>query len=539
MFPPFYCLSPEHRLLTADLRWVPCGELRVGDRLLAFDEETPEGFRHRRLRWSEIGRSEPAVKECVRVVLEDGTDIVCTEDHPWLADRYDRPSAAPRRWVRADRLLEEAPYVIRLMDTWEPARTYEAGWLAGMFDGEGSVYLGKSSKTGIAQRPGPAADRFALWMKEHGFDTSVSPRPNGVTGIDVAGGWPEMLRALGTLRPERLISRLQELEIERLSVRSRGNPRVRVVAVERVGTRPIQSITTATGTYIGEGFAMHNSGDYTSQFASIDAAFDWPEPEFGELTEDGKEEIIAQVQDRPNWVLGLHIERPELRDRLAGVVQTANRGLPIYVYAAAGPRRIVRPRQPVEPINMPKIGPGEELGDRMSLHVLTGGQFAGVRSQFMSKSIKPGSPLIACGVAVDGRLIGAFAFLPPKFDPNTAYLMSDFPVSWTRYRRLAKLIVMAASTREAQLLVQRSLSKRITGWATTAFTDRPNSAKYGRGIPGVKLQKRTQASAKDPGDGIHRYQLQYGGPLGAYDLAGALDLWKRKHGSDTRKDDDQ
>nr|WP_316782082.1 hypothetical protein [Streptomyces sasae] len=158
------------------------------------------------------------------------------------------------------------------------------------------------------------------------------------------------------------------------------------------------------------------AADCQAQFASIDAAFDWPEPDFSELTEDGREEIITQVQDRSRWVLGLHIERPELRDRLAGVVQTANRGLPIYVHAAAGPRRIVRPRQPVEPIPMQRIAVGEDLGDKMTLHVLTGGQFAGIRSQFMSKSIKPGSPLLACGVAGDGKLIGPFAFLPPKFD---------------------------------------------------------------------------------------------------------------------------
>ncbi|MGW2552219.1 putative antirestriction adenine methyltransferase [Streptomyces sp. NPDC001635] len=141
-------------------------------------------------------------------------------------------------------------------------------------------------------------------------------------------------------------------------------------------------------------FPPFYASDYQAQFAPIDAAFDWP-PSFDELTEDGKERIIEQVQDRPNWVLGLHIERPELRDKLAGVVQTANRGLPIYVYA--GPRRIVRPRQPIETIRMPKISPGEDLGDRMTIHVLTGGQFAAIRSQFMSKSIKPGSPLIACG----------------------------------------------------------------------------------------------------------------------------------------------
>ncbi|MEV5930943.1 hypothetical protein ACPCSG_23635 [Streptomyces cellulosae] len=271
-------------------------------------------------------------------------------------------------------------------------------------------------------------------------------------------------------------------------------------------------------------------GDYQAQFAGHDTVFDWPKPDVGELTEEGKEEIINRVLDRPHWILGLHLERPDLRDNLVGVVQTANRGLPVWVYAPGGPRRIVRPHQVTEPIRMPKIGPDEDLGGHMTIHILTGGQFAAIRSQFMSKTIKPGSPLLACAVAVDGKVIGAFAYLPPKFDPNTAYLMSDFPVSWTRYRRLAKLIVMAASTKEAQLLVQRSLSKRIDAWSTTAFTDRPNSAKYGRGIPGVRLQKRTEPGA----DGIHRYQLQYGGPLGAYSLDEALNLWKTKHGKDMR-----
>ncbi|MFE7461650.1 putative antirestriction adenine methyltransferase [Nocardiopsis terrae] len=277
-------------------------------------------------------------------------------------------------------------------------------------------------------------------------------------------------------------------------------------------------------------FPPFYSGDYQAQFAAHDHFFDWPEPNFRDLDEDGKEEIIDQVRDRNRWVLGLHVERPEMRDRLHGVVQTANRGLPIYVYAAKGPRRIVRPRQDTEPIKMPKLGADEELGDRMSLHVLTGGQFAQIRSQFMSKTILPGSPLLACAVAVDGKLVGAFAWLPPKFDPESAYLMSDFPVSWSRYRRLSKLIVMAAISTESQQLLQRSLSRRLTGWATTAFTDRPNSSKYGRGIPGSKLQKRTS-----PGkDGIHEFQLQYGGPLGQTNLADTLALWKKKHSKDLR-----
>ena len=272
------------------------------------------------------------------------------------------------------------------------------------------------------------------------------------------------------------------------------------------------------------------AGDYEQQFAGIDDFFEWPAPTYDLLDEDGKEQIIGAVLDRRHWILGLHIAREELRPWLRGVVQTSNRGMPIYVYASSGARRVVQPAQQVAPILMPKIGPDDGLGDQMAIHVLNGGQFAAIRSQFMSKTILPGSPLLACGVSVDGQIIGAFAYLPPKFDPSCAYLMSDFPVSWTRYRRLAKLIVMAAASREAQLLLQRSLSKRLTAWSTTAFTDNPNSAKYGRGIPGVKLQKRTDPA----GDGIHRYQLQYGGPLGDWTLTEALAEWKRRHGKDAR-----
>jgi len=278
-------------------------------------------------------------------------------------------------------------------------------------------------------------------------------------------------------------------------------------------------------------FPPFYAGDYTSQFASLDHVFAWPAPTYGELDEDAKEDIIARVAHRPSWMLGLHVERDEMREHLAGIVQTANRGLPIYVYAAAGPRRIVAPRQQTRPVLMQKLGPDDELGDRMALHILDGGQFAALRSQFMSKTILPGSPLLACAVSVDGHVIGAFAYKSlAAYSPTCGYLLSDFPVSWTRYRRLAKLVVMAGISREARLLVERSVSKRLTEWTTTAFSDNPNSAKYSRGIPGSRLLKRTEPG----GDGIHRYQLQYGGPLGELTLPEALAYWKTKHGADQR-----
>lgn len=272
------------------------------------------------------------------------------------------------------------------------------------------------------------------------------------------------------------------------------------------------------------------AGDYEAQFASIDRFFDWPAPTYPELDEAGKDELVALVADRPSWVLGLHIERPELEGNLRGLVQTTNRGIPIYVYSKGTQTRIVRPEQKIEPIPMPKIGQTDDLGDGMSIHPLTEGQFSAIRSQFMAKSILPGAPLLACAVAVDGKVIGAFALSPPKYDPLCAYLLSDFPVSWSRYRRLAKLVVMAALSRETQLLLQRSLSRRILSIATTAFSDNPQSAKYGRGIPGMKLTKRADGT-----DGVHRHMLNYEAPMGQWTLDEALALWKQKHAGDVRE----
>jgi hypothetical protein len=272
-------------------------------------------------------------------------------------------------------------------------------------------------------------------------------------------------------------------------------------------------------------------GDYEVQFAGIDTHFDWPAPTYPELDEAGKDDLLTAVADRPDWVLGLHVRRPELDGHLRGMVQTANRGVPIYVYAQTAHTRIVRPRQTFQPIGAPKLGPDEDLGNRMTLLPLTPGQFSMIRSQFMAKTILPGHPLLACAVLVDGKVIGAFAYSPPKFDPVAAYLLSDFPVSWTKYRRLSKLIVIAALSAEAQLLIQRSLSRRMTHASTTAFSDHPNSAKYGRGIPGFGLTHRGDAT-----DGLHRWMLTYRGPLGQWTLTEGLDLWRRKHAADLRAD---
>lgn len=135
------------------------------------------------------------------------------------------------------------------------------------------------------------------------------------------------------------------------------------------------------------------------------------------------------------------------------------------------------------------------------------------------------------------RFAGAFAFNGPggatgvilaalesHLRGPVAYLMSDFPVRPTRYPKLAKLVLMAALSREAQLLMEQHSNRRIRSIATTAFTNRPVSMKY-RPLFRVLTRKETPAEAFD-------YAVTYGAPLGEWTLEEALKRWRTRWGDD-------
>ncbi|MFI5685839.1 hypothetical protein [Streptomyces sp. NPDC051636] len=269
-------------------------------------------------------------------------------------------------------------------------------------------------------------------------------------------------------------------------------------------------------------FPPFYAGDYEGQFTALDKHLQWPAPEYPTLDDAAKQTLIERITDRPHWVLGLHFDVEDLAEHLRGQVQTANRGLPINVYSSVPRSRIVRPNQRLEPVRAPRLVPGQKLGEALSLAPLSMGQFATLRSQYMNLNIRPGTPTMALAVLVDGVVVGAFAFSTPKYDPHNVYLLSDFPVAPTSYGRLAKLVLYAALSTEAQFLAQRTMNTRLTRLNTTAFTQRPVSMKY-RGL--LYLNSR-----KDSTDPAYRYQLDYGSELGRWSLAEGFAQWRNKHG---------
>jgi len=274
------CLVHGQRVLTDDLRWVPVEDVETGDRLMAFDESgqglTSAGRTPRR-RWriTEVTRSVAELAECVHIHLANGESITCTPNHPWLADRYASGGNqwyAQGQWVEAQSLMHQPAvhhrsnptgwWVHRQLDPWTTPDTYDAGWLAGIFDGEGCLTpaSGKTAlKLGITQNSGPVLDRIQALLKEFGFTTALywhereGRTPTG--NVDIQGGRPAVMRLLGQFRPQRLLDKW----MQQIDIGCTNSPKIQVVAVEPAGRRWIQGITTTTGTYIGEGYLHHNT----------------------------------------------------------------------------------------------------------------------------------------------------------------------------------------------------------------------------------------------------------------------------------------
>jgi hypothetical protein len=267
-------------------------------------------------------------------------------------------------------------------------------------------------------------------------------------------------------------------------------------------------------------FPPFYKGGYSRLFKALDEHLTWAEPTFEEMGDDELAALIDAYTDRPRWMLGLPRPYEALEPHRRGVVQTSVRNLPIHVYSTSGRPRVSRPRQLTSPVLAPRLD-GHDVGD-LALAQLTARQFAALRAQYLSRKIAPGGAALAIGVLSGGRLVGCFAVNRPTFDPTAAYMLSDFAVAPTRYRNLAKLVLVAALSTEARLMIERSMSRRLRRIATTAFTDRPVSMKY-RSL--LQLDSR-----KDATDGVHRYMLNYSADLGRWPLAEGLEVWRARWG---------
>ncbi|MDE2451036.1 MAG: PA0069 family radical SAM protein [Gammaproteobacteria bacterium] len=144
---------------------------------------------------------------------------------------------------------------VHLLIAWPPvpSRSWCAGFLAGIFDAEGSFSNGvlRISNTDsriidwISRCLGSFGFRFTI---EEPADERIKP----IKKVRLVGGLPEHLRFFHLFDPA--ISR--KLDIEGRAVKSEAP--LRIKSIEPVGTMRLYDITTGTGDFIANGVVSHN-----------------------------------------------------------------------------------------------------------------------------------------------------------------------------------------------------------------------------------------------------------------------------------------
>jgi DNA polymerase-1 len=255
----FLCVTGHTPILTSDLRHVPAGTVAVGDTLVGFDEHRSEptgrGTGKRFFRTAVVEDVRTFTRPGVRIEAGDRV-TTCSAEHLWLVRC---PSENVRlQWVRADELR---PGYHQMMDLglWEEDTSREAGYLAGLYDGEGSL---TRRNLIFSQNPGPVMDAFTSRMDKLGLAYGYSPRTSGSTSSTDnvrIHGLSRVLRTVGTLRPERFVARSRDIyegvELHTLRQMS-ATPVVR--AVTPVGDIDVVSIQTSTRTLVANGYLSHN-----------------------------------------------------------------------------------------------------------------------------------------------------------------------------------------------------------------------------------------------------------------------------------------
>ena len=262
-----YCVTPETRILTSDLRWVRADSIKVGDKLIGFDENPPKKYGQRKFNETLVEDVGAIERPCYEVTLNDGTKVTCSEEHQWLVF-----TAGSRTVWKQTKDLVSTDRIYKVCDVWEDLpQDYRLGYLSASFDGEGSIcqIKGKIQQITFSQRDNAMLKQVKEYLTDFGFDFNadyfdkikLDKGQDPVYKLFIKGGKRELLRFLGSVRPKRLLENFDpnQLGTVRCSNGDLGSDiHPRVESIKYVGVKKVIPIRTTSHTYVAEGLASHN-----------------------------------------------------------------------------------------------------------------------------------------------------------------------------------------------------------------------------------------------------------------------------------------
>lgn len=287
-----FCLTPDVLILTSDLRWEPLGNIRVGQKIFAFDEENSHQSQPRRSwKLGEVTYIHRDIQEVYDVELENGDHVKTTGDHQWLVKSRNNYEwmATKNMWIHGVNIQgkrKTGPHtektttiVCKPFNVIQHEKTYESGWLAGMIDADGHIcqqnihnadgsirYGLRISVAQCEKYPDLCHEIVRLiekftgnnkpcrqWMEkkdvpEKGIKCKYQAWQFLVTGSNV-----EKLQFLMRIRPKKM----SKIDVDKLGmIRSKYNTKVK--SITPLGKQEIVVMETSTHTFVANGYMMHN-----------------------------------------------------------------------------------------------------------------------------------------------------------------------------------------------------------------------------------------------------------------------------------------
>jgi hypothetical protein len=250
------CTPAETPVLMADWTMKPISEVRVGDRIIGFEQGDLKA--RARIIEASVTHTQSRLAQVCELVMESGRKVRCTADHRWFTGRkepgrktYDEPKVGRRLMLAYDPLPSCAPDDQRLWD-----------YLAGIVDGEGHVGDSALLIDQAVPRNQPIADRIREVLDELGLTYRESRKPS------VRPPWSDRITfAIGEVRDvyRKLLAYTASAKAAqmRASLLRRGHMFIRdqdrVEEIRPGLVQPVYALTTTTGNYIAWGYASSNS----------------------------------------------------------------------------------------------------------------------------------------------------------------------------------------------------------------------------------------------------------------------------------------
>jgi predicted phage terminase large subunit-like protein len=265
----FACFVAGTRVLMADWSERNIEDVRVGDEVIGY---TFGDGKRATLVKTKVTARQNRWREVSRFNFEGAPSVTCTPDHKFWAGRAGRTYTQLGTGAKD---LKAACQVYDPHEVWGRVDPYYSGYLAGLFDGEGSVsggtvHISQSAKVNpeVCAKIETALNRCGIRWNVH-----TPPSRPGHRDYYVVGGREGLMAFLAAVPDAAKSPRLAECMFKHGTRNIGKGKRVKVASIEPMGADDVFNIQTETGNYIANGYAVKNCQIFQNPLADATQGF--------------------------------------------------------------------------------------------------------------------------------------------------------------------------------------------------------------------------------------------------------------------------